>query len=187
MFRLSTFAAVVSLALFGPTARPATAGDTPNETAEVTFAFVFPVDPWADVDQDGVPDPAPIADPLDLLNDELHVIVVGTQENVSDSLVFKDTQQPMLCGTCELSGTTWSGDSYARIVQQGRSAEHFLYVAPGNRRPAYRSAILPSDVIDAAACWIKIDAGTGHWVVQDEYDLDTGGAVVIVTAVVRVE
>jgi len=179
-------AAMVSLTLFAAAGHPATAGDSRNETAVVTFALEFPVDAYADEDQDGLPDPLP-ADPLDLLFENLHVIVVGGQEEYSGALVFKNTVQPMPCGPYELSGTIWDTDSSAKIVQGGRPREVWLYRAPGGRRPAYRSAILPCDVIDAAACWIKVDSGTGHWVVQDEPDFDTGAAVVIVTAEVRVE
>ena len=77
-------------------------------------------------------------------------------------------------------------DSYAKILHRGRPYSVLVY-SMGPQRPAYHSILRSQDILHTESCWVRIDTGTGHLLVEQQYSNTTSYAFVFVTASVRVE
>jgi hypothetical protein len=155
---------------------PASAGDV--QTVPVTFALAIDSRDLPDEDEDGIPDIP------DFTSDDLIGILIGRVEGTAVS-TFSFAGGSNTCGEYNVSGTSWLRQvQQAKILRKGRPIMVAVY-GDNVLSPPELSFLQMRDTITVDACWVKLNPGD-EGVVQSEYDGDTVGLFVIVTAEFRV-
>ena len=174
-FRLMAAAAVCTTLALVTTQRPAAAEEP--QTVTRTFALLAYCSPYS-------MDPPPVLSDF-VGEDTVAILLKDLDYSWGFFLSFVEGCRP--CDGYPVAGTDWQELSWQAVIVNEKTGPMAVCVLapPGPRLPAH-AVVVASRITEVHACWIKSICGLPRYDTQDDWDWNTLGAFIVVTAEFRV-